>query len=283
MLYVAGRPSLTNARLVAAFQASGLEAAVVDPPDVEPMRGDVVLARLDVRSTLDGVEDGLWRLKAAERAGARVLNRPGPLLSAHDKLATAILLGRAGVLHPRTVHAAGLRRAFPFGPPYVVKPRFGSWGKDVLRCESLSELEACLRRLVARPWFQRQGVLVQELVRPTGIDLRLVVARGEVVGAVCRIAPAGEWRTNVALGAVRRPVEPPPAARAAALRATEALGIDLAGVDVVVRADGSPVVLELNGAVDYTPEYGLAGADPFAAAADALVERPAAALAAAAR
>ena len=39
-------------------------------------RGDVALARLDVRQSLDGVEDGLWALERLEEAGIRVLNRP---------------------------------------------------------------------------------------------------------------------------------------------------------------------------------------------------------------
>jgi glutathione synthase/RimK-type ligase-like ATP-grasp enzyme len=63
---------------------------------------------------------------------------------------------------------------------------------------------------------------VQSLVEPTGRDLRVVVAGGNVVGAIERIALPGEWRTNVALGAVRRRVSAPPAARALAIRAVAA-------------------------------------------------------------
>jgi RimK family alpha-L-glutamate ligase len=278
---VVGRPSLTNARLAAAFRACGYEAAVV-PPEA-PLNsgpGDVMLARLDVLPGLDGVEPGLHRLKKLERTGAVVLNRPGALLRAHDKLATAIVLARAGVPHPRTAHVQAPEPAPAFGPPYVVKPRFGSWGLDVFRCESVAELAACFERIGSREWFRGQGALVQELVAPTGRDLRLVVAGGKVVGAVERIAPAGEWRTNVALGARRRPVEPPRAACAAARAAAAAVGLDLAGVDVLVRCDGTQVVLEVNGAVDFTSAYALGGSDPFAAAVDSLVAPASAVLAA---
>jgi RimK family alpha-L-glutamate ligase len=278
---VVGRPSLTNARLAAAFRACGYDAAVV-PPDapLAPGPGDVALVRLDVLPSLDGVEPGLRRLEKLERAGAVLLNRPGALLRAHDKLASAIVLARAGVPHPRTAHVHAPEPAPSFGPPYAVKPRFGSWGRDVFRCESVAELAACLERIESRDWFRRQGALVQELVAPTGRDLRLVVAGGRVVGAVERVAPAGEWRTNVALGARRRPVEPPHEACAAARRAAAAVGLDLAGVDVLARGDGTHVVLEVNGAVDFTSAYALGGSDPFAAAVDSLVAPPAVVLAA---
>ncbi len=270
MLSIIGKPSLTNARLAAAFAAAGLEARVVPPAELAVRPGDVGLGRLDIVPTLDGVEEGLWRLEAVARDGGLLLNRPAALLTAHDKLATAVALGRAGLPQPRTAHVRDARSSLSFGPPYVVKPRFGSWGRDVVLAGTRPELEGCLRDLGRRRWFRRQGALVQELLRPTGVDLRVVVAGGEVVGAVERHAPPGEWRTNVALGARRLPALPTPAARELAIRATDAVGLDLAGVDLVEREDGRVVVLEVNGAVDFTPEYGLEGGDPFSAAARAL-------------
>lgn len=278
---IIGTPSLTNVRLAAAFRRRGYAAGVVAPG--EPLAagtGDVVLARLDVLPTLDGVQPGVWGLEALRRAGALLLNGPISLLNAHDKLATAVLLGRAGIPHPRTAHVRGPAVPATLRPPFVVKPRFGSWGRDVFLCETREELAAAFRRLARRRWLRRHGVLVQELVRPTGVDLRIVVASGEVVAAVERVAPPGEWRTNVALGAVRRPASPSAGACATAVEAVEALGLDLAGVDLLSREDGAHVVLEVNGAVDFTQEYGLDGADPFQAVATALTGSPRAAAAA---
>jgi RimK family alpha-L-glutamate ligase len=263
---VIGRPSLTNARLAAALTREGHEACVLAPRELAAQPGDVVLGRLNVRPTLDGVEDGLWRLQAVADAGARVLNRPAALLIAHDKLATAVALGRAGLPQPRTAHVRDAHSSLSFGPPYVVKPRFGSWGRDVVIAGTGAELESRLRDFHRRGWFRRQGALVQELVRPTGVDLRVVVAGGEVIGAIERLAPPGEWRTNVSLGARRLPACPTNEARELAIRAVDAVGLDLAGVDLVERADRSLVVLEVNGAVDFTTEYGLNGEDPFSLA-----------------
>jgi RimK family alpha-L-glutamate ligase len=270
-IVIVGKPTETNCALAAAFADLGERPRLADPSTPRLAQGDVVIARLDVLPTLDGIEPGLWRLMRLGGRGVHVMNGPIALFAAHDKLATALFLGRAGVEQPRTAH---LREASapPFAPPYVVKPRFGSWGRDVYLCRSEAELRAQLERLSHRRWFRRQGVLVQSLVEPTGRDLRVVVAGGRVVGAVERRALPGEWRTNVSLGAVRRRVNPPPAARALALRAVGALGLDLAGVDIAADQSGRGYVLEVNGAVDFNATY---AGDIFARAAAALLERAA--------
>jgi glutathione synthase/RimK-type ligase-like ATP-grasp enzyme len=107
-------------------------------------------------------------------------------------------------------------------------------------------------------------------VPPRGYDLRLLVVRGEVIGAIKRVPAPSEWRTNVALGAHRR-VTPPPGACALALAAAAAVGADFVGVDLFPASDGGWVVLELNGAVDFTPKYGLDGRDIFDDAARLIV------------
>lgn len=60
------------------------------------------------------------------------------------------------------------------------------------------------------------------------------------------------------------------AAVALAVRAVAAIGMDLAGVDLLPLPDGSHVVLELNGAVDFDSRYSLRGGDAYLDAAAAL-------------
>lgn len=277
---VLGKPTDTNCALAAAFGELGQRARLA-PANQMPavVQGDIALGRVDLLPTLDGIEPGLRQLSELERRGAQVLNRPTALFAAHDKLSTALFLGRARVAQPRTAHVRNV--SVPsFAPPYVVKPRFGSWGQEVHLSRNEDELRALLEHLEERPWFRSQGALVQSLVEPTGRDVRVVVAAGRVIGAIERRAAPGEWRTNISLGATRLPVQPSLVARALALRAVAALGLDLAGVDIAGDEAGRMHVLEVNGAVDFTPEY---GDDVFASAARALLRRAAAREAAASR
>jgi len=240
----------------------------------------VALGRLDVLPSLDGIEAGWWALETLERRGVIVLNDGPSLARAHDKLATAQALAAAGVPHPCTVHVAPWLPWPELEPPVVLKPRFGSWGRDVVRCDTPTELAFAMEAMRHRVWFTATGGVVEELVPPSGYDLRLLVAGGCVVGAVSRHAKPGEWRTNVALGARRVPVVPPPETEALAVAAAEALGGDLLGVDLLPTPEGGWTVLEVNGAADFTAAYSL-GEEVFTAARRALTER--AALLAAAR
>jgi [lysine-biosynthesis-protein LysW]---L-2-aminoadipate ligase len=232
--------------------------------------GDIALGRLDVLRSLDGIEPGLWALQQLEALGVTVLNGRAALVNAHDKLATAIALERAGVPHPRTVHVAPWLPNGGLEPPLVFKPRFGSWGVDVLRCDTHQAVEVTLAELRSRSWFEATGGIAQSLVSPLGYDQRIVVCRGRVVGAIRRVVARGEWRTNVALGGRREPVRPSADACEIALAAARATGGDLVGVDLLPDGAGSWVVAEVNGAVDFTSAYSL-DRDVFDAVRSALL------------
>lgn len=257
----------TNTRLA---RAGGPAWSCATPDEAvrRLVAGDVAVGRLDVLPGLDGIDGGLRSLGELEARGVRVLNPASALIAAHDKLVTARLLQGAGLPHPRTWCVTDESRRPVLVGPTVVKPRFGSWGRDVVRCADDEALALALEHVARFPWFAVHGALVQELVPPRGFDLRILVAGGRVVGAVRRVAQAGEWRTNVALGARREPVDPPPEACELALACAAVAGIDLVGVDLLPTAAGW-VVLELNGAVDFTTEYSRTE-DVFTAVARAL-------------
>ena len=249
---VAHKSTETNNALVAAGEALGIHTVRLTPREAlcSLRPGDVALGRLDVCETLDAIEDGSRELEKLAAAGVLVLNPPAALAATHDKLLTSRALRRAGLPHPHTwLIAEGLPAPVP-ELPVVLKPRFGSWGRDVTLCQTHEDVQAATRRL-----YTENGVLAQELVPPRGWDARLVVAGGRVVGAARRIAAPGEWRTNVSLGGRSVPFTPPALARTLAVLAADAVHADLVGVDLLPTANGW-IVAEINGAVDFRPWYG---------------------------
>ena len=266
LAFVAGRRTPTNVALAAAAP-SWVDARILTPERAAacsdrptlPSAGSTSPTRWTASRTGSGRSARSPR-EAFASSTARARSSPS-----HDKLLTARVLGREGLPHPgrRCCTPTGLRP--PWTGPVVVKPRFGSWGLDVTLCENEVAFRRHLHALELKPWFQRHGALVQELVEPAGYDLRIVVAAGVPVGAISRVAAKGEWRTNISLGGTRVRVDPPPAALALAVWAAAAAGTELVGVDLLPDGAGGWTVLELNGAVDFTSEYRI-DRDPFVAA-----------------
>ena len=125
--------------LEAAGRRIGLATVVLSPPEAarRAVRGDLVLSYLDVRRSLEGPEPGVATLRGLRSRGITVLNGPEAILACHDKLVTALRLGRAGLPHPETAYlsaASSRRDVSRLRFPVVIKPRFGSRGEHVFRC-----------------------------------------------------------------------------------------------------------------------------------------------------
>ena len=190
---IAHRRSATNEALAAAARACGLDAEVLEPQRALAAleTGDVALARLDVRDGLDGIESGTGELERLAAEGVEVLNPPRALVAAHDKLLTARVLRLAGLPHPHTTLLAPAVPARVPEFPVVLKPRFGSWGRDVELCTTSEELDGALVRAQSSGRFHDHGLIAQELVEPQGWDFRVLVAGGRVVGSARRVALPG--------------------------------------------------------------------------------------------
>ena len=261
-----GSPTRTNVQVVYAWRRLGLDARVLWAAEAAETlgEGDIAMFRLDVLPALDGIEPGLEIAPELVERGVRVLNRPDGLLATHDKLLTAERLEDAGIPHPWTRHAEP-GQPLPVVPfPCVLKPRFGSWGQDVLLCKTSADLARILTLIEDRPWWRHHGAILQQLVSPVHYDIRVVVAGRRAVAGARRIAAPGEWRTNVTLGGTVVKAELPPGAEEIAARAMDAVGIDFAGVDLL-PTDLGWIVLELNGAVDFDIRYALHDVDPYSA------------------
>lgn len=183
-----------------------------------------------------------------ELMGVPVVNNFAAIFRARDKMLVLQHLAAVGLRVPRTVmarHAAPIGRAVRTvgGLPVVLKVLHGAQGAGVILADSLSEVRAILEAM----WALDQNVLIQEYVADSrGRDLRALVIGGEVVAAMRREAKPGEFRANLHCGGSTYPCQLDPECVDMALRAAQAIGLDIAGVDMMVGRDG-PCVLEVNG------------------------------------
>jgi tetrahydromethanopterin:alpha-L-glutamate ligase len=156
------------------------------------------------------------------------------------------LLARAGIATPPTWAIESYDRARSIALEetkngnLVLKPLFGSQGRGLRLIRKADDLP--------RPGAVAGGVYyLQRFVaveRDGFHDFRLLVVRGRVVAAMQR--HSSHWITNVKRGG--RPVAAlvSDEMKALAIRATNAVGADFAGVDIVYGADHQPTVLEVN-------------------------------------
>lgn len=124
----------------------------------------------------------------------------------------------------------------------VVKLLEGTQGVGVVLAETVQAAESVISA------FRQMDAnfLVQEYISEAeGADLRVLVIDGEVVAAMRRQSPPGEFRSNLHRGGMAQAVELSANERATAIRAATAMGLNVAGVDLIQSREG-PMVLEVN-------------------------------------
>jgi ribosomal protein S6--L-glutamate ligase len=78
-----------------------------------------------------------------------------------------------------------------------------------------------------------------------GRDVRVLVVGGRVVAAMERRAAAGDFRANMHQGGSAVKIKLTPQEKRVALAAAKAVGLSVAGVDLL-RGENGPLVLEVN-------------------------------------
>lgn len=250
-----------NRRLLEAARARGHRAVLIHPhfhrPAVEGGCLGVAGPNPDPQIILPRVgaeisDYTLGLVRAFELLGRRVVNGSAAIAAcrnqayAQQALAAAGLPAAGGVLVNNREQL--LAAASDLGGwPLVAKQVSGRQGRGVVLLRGPEQAEA----LAADDLPPRLGVLLQRFIPPEGRqDLRILVLDDEVAGAMeLRPAP-GDFRANYHLTGWARAVEPGPELCGLALAAAGALGLTIAGVDVIVSPDG-PVIMEVN----YSPGF----------------------------
>ena len=169
------------------------------------------------------------------------------LVRSRDKLRSLQVLARAGVGLPKTIFTNFSRDVDHVvesvgGAPVILKLLEGTQGLGVVLAESKNAAGSVMEAfngLEAR-------VIVQEFIKEAGgADLRAFVVDGEVVGAMRRQGKEGEFRSNLHRGGSATVVELSDEERDTAVTSARAMGLGVAGVDMLQGASG-PLVLEVN-------------------------------------
>jgi tetrahydromethanopterin:alpha-L-glutamate ligase len=210
---------------------------------------DAVMARIIPNGSLEQIIYRVDALHWMESRGIPVINSPRAIERSVDKFYTTALLQQAGLPVPETVVCeraddamAAIRRMLAHAGEVIIKPIFGSMGHGLVR---LSDPELAWR--VVRPLEQMRSVFyVQRAIDHGGRDIRMFVVGGRVIGAIERIAPAGDWRTNVARGGSARRIDVSMEWEGYAVKAAAAVDADYAGIDLVMSSTGEAFVLEVN-------------------------------------
>ena len=251
-------------RLTEAGRSRGAEVVLINPYDCalthrngrSGMLPEEIVEGLDAVIPRQGAEiktASLAVIAHFEQMGLCVINNLAAITKVRNKYFAYQTLAAAGLDMPETVYATSLatcqlarQRFAPLAS--VVKPISGRQGTGVHRLDDRIALPAdIIAELEAK-----RGVLVQAYIEPfKRRDLRILVVGGQIVGAVSLEPPQGDFRANVHIGGKASPIDLPDRWARAACRAVEALGLDIAGVDIMIPADGDPMVVEVN----YSPGF----------------------------
>jgi ribosomal protein S6--L-glutamate ligase len=251
--------SYSTQRLVAAALERGHAAQVLDhlqcnlvleqgQPDIiyqgQPLaKFDAIIPRIGASVTFYGTAV----VRQFEMMKVRTAVDSQAIVRSRDKLRSTQILSRAGVGMPKTAFTNYTDDVPALiehvgGAPVIIKLLEGTQGLGVVLAESAKAAQSVIEafhNLKAR-------ILVQEFIgEAKGADVRAFVVNGEVVGAMRRQGKEGEFRSNLHRGGVGTLVKLSRSEKAAALLATKALGLGIAGVDMLQSKRG-PLVLEVN-------------------------------------
>lgn len=169
------------------------------------------------------------------------------LMRSRDKLRSLQILSRARLGLPKTIFTnyskdVGEVIDHVGGAPLIIKLLEGTQGLGVVLAETRNAAESVIEAfngLQAR-------VIVQEFIKEAGgADIRALVVDGQVVGAMKRQGKEGEFRSNLHRGGSASVIELTDEEESAAIKAAKAMGLGVAGVDMLQSSRG-PLILEVN-------------------------------------
>ncbi len=169
------------------------------------------------------------------------------IVHSRDKLRCLQVLSKEGIGLPKTVftnYSKNVEHVVESagGAPVVLKLLEGTQGLGVVLAENINAASSVLEAFNGL----KARVIVQEFIKEAkGADIRAFIVDGEVVGAMKRQGKPGEFRSNLHRGGSSQIIELTEEEKATAIKAAHAVGLGVAGVDMLQSGRG-PLVLEVN-------------------------------------
>ncbi len=234
--------SLTESKIQ--LEESGLNIRI---PELENSLPDAVFVRGVPGGSLEEVVFYLDILHALKLLNIPVYNDGHAIERSVDKGMTSFLLKNAGLPTPATWVLRNREKALEIaeaqlrqGHKLISKPLFGSQGEGIRRIEKMTDLF----------WLtSSHGIYyLQRFVKCAGdayADKRVFVVNGKVIAAMRRHG-GKSWLNNVARGATCEAIAVDDELAQLAIKATETLKMDYAGVDIIKDSDGNYSIIEVN-------------------------------------
>ncbi len=185
------------------------------------------------------------------------MNRSIAIMRSRDKLRSTQLLARAGVAIPKTVFSRNETDIDVLldeigGTPAIIKLARGTHGNGVVLAETKKAATSVLQAFYLTN-SDGTNVLLQEFIRESaGTDIRAFVVGSQVVASMKRQSLDGDFRSNLHKGGEGAIVKLTDAERKMCVRAARAMGLIVAGVDLM-RSQRGPLILEVNA----SPGFGI--------------------------
>lgn len=206
-------------------------------------RYDAVIPRIGASITYYGTAV----VRQFEQMGVFSANSALGIVHSRDKLRCLQILSRHDIGIPLTAFVRSKQDVLPAiervgGAPVIIKLLEGTQGVGVILADTRRIAEAIVETLQSA----KQFVLIQKFVAESkGRDIRALVVGDRVVAAMRRSAGGQEFRSNVHRGGTTEAVRLDAAFEEAAVRATQIVGLRIAGVDLLEGRDG-PQIMEVN-------------------------------------
>ena len=214
-----------------------------------------------------------------ENMGLKLYNSARAIEVCDDKALTFQALSNHDIPMPKTITAPLL---FPnchltnydfydeveleLGYPMIIKESFGSFGRQVYLIENREEFLKKVEELKHVPHIYQEFIASSK-----GTDTRIQVVGKKVVAAVLRKSES-DFRANVTNGGTMYEYEPTKEQIDLAIKCTEILGTDFAGIDLLFGDDGKSYLCEVNSNAHFKNIYLCTGVDTTQFIIDYIIE-----------